>query len=103
MEKMFTNKERRYIENLMKSSKETDPVLWPSWGAWVSFGLGGFLIASACFITASNLSIETIGSVLMPGIFAGAVLVVGGYWTQYKSKKSEGDKILAGILRKLMK
>jgi len=102
MEKMLTFTEKRYIENLMKRSEKIDAVMWPSWGAWVVFALGGFLIAFVCFLTATNLSTETINSVLMPGIFAGMVLLIGGYWVQLVSKKEKEDKILAGILKKLL-
>lgn len=83
MDKMLTFKEKRYIEKIMRSSKERDPVMWSSWGGWVSFALGGFLIVFVCFLTVSNLSAENVNSILMPGILAGMVLLVGGYWTQH--------------------
>lgn len=102
MEKTLTFKEKRYIENLMKNSKDLNAAMWPSWSAWAVFALGGFLIAYVCFLTASNLSPENIKNVLMPGIFAGMVLLIGGYWIQYMSKKLQDDKILAGILKKVL-
>jgi hypothetical protein len=102
MDKMLTFKEKRYIENLLKSYTTPDPVMWPSWGPWVSFALGGLLIVSVCFITASNLSVENINYILMPGILTGMVLLIGGYWTQRMFRKAEKNKILAGILRKLL-
>jgi hypothetical protein len=103
MGRMLSVKERRYVDNLLNKNEKRDPFLWPSWGPWISFGLGGFLIVFVCFLTISNFSIQNINSILLPGIFSGAVLVIGGYWTQYKSRKAEGDKVLAGILSKLVK
>jgi amino acid transporter len=103
MDKMLTFKEKRYVENLMRGSKEHDPVMWSSWGGWVSFALGGFLIAYVCFLTASNLSTETVNSVLLPGILVGMVLLLGGYWIQHMSKKAQDDRILFDILKKMSK
>lgn len=102
MDKMLALKEKRYIENLMKSSKKIAPVMWPGWGGWVAFALGGALIVFVCFLTVSNLSAENVNSVLMPGIQTGMVLLIGGYWTQSMSRKAENDKVLAGILKKLL-
>ncbi len=102
MDKRLSFKEKRHVENLMRNSKENAPVLWPSWGGWVAFALGGFLIVFVCFLTATNLSVENIKSILLPGIFAGMVLLVGGYWLQYMSRKTQDDKALAGILKKVV-
>lgn len=54
MDKMLTYKEKRYIENLIKSSKKIDPVRWPGWGGWVAFALGGALIVFVCLLTVSS-------------------------------------------------
>jgi predicted phage tail protein len=102
MDKMLTFKEKRYIESLMKSSRNIDPLMWPNWGGWVAFMLGGAVIVYSCFLTVSNLSAESIRLVLMPGILTGMVLLVGGYWIQYMSRKAESDKVLVGILQKLL-
>ena len=102
MDKMLTVKEKRYIANLVKSSKKIDSVMWPGWGGWVAFALGGAVIVVACFLAVSNLSAENVNSVLMPGILTGMVLLIGGYWTQSMSRKAENDKVLAGILKKLL-
>lgn len=102
MGKRLSFKEKRHVENLISSSKERDPVLWPSWGGWVAFALGGFLIVFVCFLTAANLNVENVKSILLPGIFAGMVLLVGGYWLQYMSRKAEDDRILTGILKKVL-
>jgi len=102
MDKVLTVKEKRYIKNLMSSSKKTDPVMWPSWGGWVAFMLGGAVMVYSCFLTVSNLSADSVRLVLVPGILTGMVLLVGGYWTQYMSRKAENDKVLVGILQKLL-
>jgi len=103
MDKMLTIKEKRYVEKLLGDAKELDPLIWPAWGSWVSFSLGGFLIVFVCFLTATNLSTENVSSVLMPGILAGMVLLIGGYWAQRMSRKVRDKKVIAGILRKLLK
>lgn len=77
-------------------------VMCQNWGGWVAFALGGALIVFVCLLTVSKLNAETVNSVLMPGILSGMVLLIGGYWTQYMSRKAENDKVLAGILRKLL-
>lgn len=103
MEKRLNLKEKRHLENLIRNSKEHDLVLWPSWGGWVAFALGGFLIVFVCFLTATNLSEENIKSIFLPGIFAGVVLLAGGYWLQYMSRKKLDDKALAGLLKKVVR
>lgn len=102
MDKMLTFTEKRYIENLMRSSRKPDSVMWPRWGGWVSFTLGGVVIVFVCLLTVSNLSVDSVNYVLMPGILVGMILLIGGYWSQYMARKVEDDKVLAEILKKLV-
>ena len=102
MENVLTFKEKKYVQKLMGNSKNFDAAVWPEWGAWVLFAIGGFLIVSVCLITLENLHAISIKFVLLPGMTIGLALMLFGAFMQNMSVKVEEQKILIGLLKKLM-
>ncbi len=60
------------------------------------------MVSRSRSFTVTNLSAGSVNLVLVPGILVGMVLLIGGYWTQFMFRKAENDKVLVGILKKLM-
>ncbi len=102
MDTMLTFKEKKYAQKLITNSKNLDAAMWPEWGAWVLFALGGFLTVSVIFITLENLHATSIKFVFLPGITMGLALMLFGAFIQHISTKAEEQKIIAGLLKKLM-
>lgn len=102
MDKALSFEEKRFINDLLKNSKQTDPVMWPAWGPFVPYALGGFIIIYVCFATVSSLSEMTIIFVLLPGLLAGMTLLLGGAWIQHMTRNYRDKKMLVGLLKKLM-
>src|SRR5690554_1511858 len=102
METMLTLKERKYIQELLGNSNDMKVAKWPAWAGIALYLLGGFLIVSACFITASNLTVLSIKYVLFPSIVMGLGLIFVGAFIQRISEKSEEQKILVSLVGKLM-
>lgn len=102
MENMLTFKERKYVQKLMRNSKYLEAAMWPEWGAWVLFAIGGFLIVSVIFITLENLHAISIKFVLIPGGIMGLALMLFGAFMQHMYVKAEEQRILSGLLKKLM-
>lgn len=102
MEKMLTAKEKQVVNKLLDESTELSPTRWSSWSPWVVLTLGGFLILSVSLIVLGNLTAFNIQYVLLPGVLTGCVLLLGGAWGLYMSRKMEEQKILAGLLKKLL-
>ena len=84
----------------MGNSKNLDAAMWPEWGAWVLFAIGGFLIVSVCFITLENLHAISIQFVLLPGVTMGLAIMLFGAFMQHMSVKVEEQRILVGLLKK---
>lgn len=76
--------------------------MWPEWSAWVLFAIGGFLIVSVCLITIGNLHATSIKFVLLPGVTVGLALMLFGAFMQHMSVKVEEQRIIVGLLKKLM-
>ena len=102
MNTMLTFKEKKYVEKLLSSSNNMETSMWPEWGAWALYALGGFLIVSVGFIFLENPHAITIRYVLLPGVAIGMALILFGSYTQHRSVKAEEQQVLADLLRKLM-
>jgi hypothetical protein len=102
MDKMLSFEEKRFVNELFKDSEKTDPVMWPAWGYFVPYALGGFIIVYVCLATVSNLTELTIKFVLLPGILAGMTLLLGGSWIEYRTRNFQERRILISLLKKLL-
>lgn len=102
METMLTIKERKYAQELINDSKNLQGARWPEWAGLVLFAIGGFLIVSACFIVVGNLHVTSIKYVLFPGIVMGLGMILFGTFIQRSSEKSEEQRVLVSLVRKLM-
>lgn len=101
MDKTLSFEEKRFVNELLKDSKQNDPFMWPAWGPFVPYALGGFIPVYVCLAAVSSLSELTIKFVLLPGILAGMTLLLGGAWIQHMTRNYQERKMLVGLLKKL--
>jgi len=102
VQKILTFKEKRFVEKLMKESRNASVESWSEWGAYFLMGLGGFVIVFVCFTTLTDLSATSIKFVLLPGTAIGMFLTFFGAYGLHAFKVAEEKKILSSLVRKLL-
>ena len=98
---MLTFEEKRFVNEILKDSRNTDPALWPAWGPYVPYTSGGLIVVYVCLATVSNLNELTIKFVLLPGILTGMILFLGGSWIEYRTRNFQDRRMLVNLLKKL--
>ncbi|MEQ8314752.1 MAG: hypothetical protein RL839_04765 [Gammaproteobacteria bacterium] len=97
----LTFKEKRYAQQIINNSKK-EPSSWPDWASYVLFAIGGFLTVSVGFIFLEYPSTFAFKWVLLPGGVMGIAIMLFGAYAQRKHEESEEQRLLAGLVRKLM-
>lgn len=102
MKNSLSFKEKKAVQKLLSSTNRLHDAVWPAWGALALFAIGGFLIISVCFIALGNLHSISIRFVLIPGMAMGLAIMLFGVFMQHMSTKAEEQRVLSGLLKKLM-